>query len=172
MKRSKSALLSKLGWGWAVSVWAISLLASGCFYHSTQIELAPSADGFTEAGKLSESEIDRATKIVADVVSERGLLPSSSDAERLSREEDEWKEFVLASYWTGTAAATDNRVVVSILLDKETGRFRVLIRDLDSAGASDFTTSLEGSLTAALSEAFPSKTIHVERKTVGPALGP
>jgi hypothetical protein len=155
-----------------MSVCAISLLVSGCFYYSTQIELAVSADASSETSKLSESEIDRATKIVADVVSARGLQPSSSDAERLSRTEDEWKEFVLASYWTGTAAATENRVVVSVLLDKETGRFRVLIRDLDSAGASDFTNSLEASLADALSEAFPSKTIHVERKTVGPALGP
>jgi hypothetical protein len=170
MRKSRSTLLSTLGL--AIWVSASSLLVSGCFYHSTQIELTPSADASAEASKLSESEIEQATKIVADVVSERGLLPSSSDAERLSRTEDEWKEFVLASYWTGTAAATDNRVVVSVLLDKETARFRVLIRDLDSANASDFTTSLEESLTAALSEAFPSKTVLVERKTVGPALGP
>ena len=147
----------------------MALLFSGCFYHSTLIELAPSPD---TAAELTRPEIDRATQIVAGIMSERGLLPSSSGVEDLSRTEDEWEEFILAAYWTGTEAATDNRVVVSVLLHKETGRYRVLIRDLDSAGGSDFTNALEKSLTDAFSEAFPSKSIQVERKTVGPALGP
>lgn len=55
---------------------------------------------------------------------------------------------------------------------KQTGRYGVLVRDLDSLGSSDFTASLERSLTAALSTAFPSRSIRIERETAGPALGP
>ena len=102
----------------------------------------------------------------------RGFLPSSSNVERLSRTEDEWREFILATYWTSEKAATDNRVIVSVRLDKKTRQYRIVIRDLDSATESDFVTALDGELTAALSKAFPSKTIQVERKTAGAALGP
>ncbi len=153
----------------------LTLGTSGCFYHSTLIELAASTNAATEsgeAGRLSDAEVDRASEIVAVVVSEHGLTPSTSDVEHLSRTEDEWSQFVLAAYWTGEDAATDNRVVVSVKRDKQTGRFSILIRDLDSASTSDFTDSLERALTTALSEAFPSRTFRVDRKTVGPALGP
>lgn len=146
-------------------------LACGCFYHSAQIELAPSSDAPAE---LSSSEVARATEIVAKIVSDRGLVadPRSPEIERLSREEDEWESHVIAVYSAGSEAATENRVVVSVLVDKETGRYRLLLRDLDSPRSTDFTDSLERALTQALSAAFPSRNVRVEKETVGPALGP
>jgi hypothetical protein len=153
------------------SVLLLLTLACGCFYHSAQIELTPSSDAPVE---LTSSEAARATEIVARVVSERGLVADSRspEIERLSREEDEWKDYILAVYVAGSEAETDNRVVVSVLVNKETGRYSVLVRDLDSPASTGFTDSLERSLTEALSAAFPSRNARVERETVGPALGP
>ncbi len=146
-------------------------LACGCFSYSAQIELAPSPDAPAE---LTSLEVARATKIVARIVAAQGFIPDPRlrDIERSSREDAEWKEYVLALYSAGAEALTDNRVAVWVLVHKQTGRYSVLVRDLDSLGSSDFTASLERSLTEALSTAFPSRSIRIERETAGPALGP
>ena len=148
-----------------------SILFVGCFYHSARIEVGPSSNAPTE---LSESEIARATKIVAGIMTEQGFVraPRSYEIERLSREEGEWTNYVLAVYSAGPNTAMTDRVVVSVLVRKETGRYLVLVRDFDSAAATAFTTSLEQSLMRALSSEFSSRNIRIERQTVGPALGP
>ena len=150
----------------------LPLLASGCFYHSARIELAPSSD---EPAALTEAEVARATEIVARTVTARGLVvdPQAVEIKRLSREEAEWDHYILAAYSAGPDAATGNEgVVVSVLQDKKTGRYSVVVRDLAYPFSTDFTTSLEQSLTEALTTAFPSRSIRVGRETVGPALGP
>jgi len=152
----------------ATPILLLSMLL-GCFYHSARIELTPTQG---TSAHLSAAEIDRATEIVAEVVASRGFVRSSSGVERLSREENEWDEFILVAYWAGPESSTKNRVVVSVLLDKESGLFSVLVRDLDSPASSNFTNSLVQSLEQTLKTKFPSHKIRVERSTVGPAFGP
>jgi hypothetical protein len=143
----------------------------GCFTYSAQIELAPSSEAPAE---LTNLEVARVIEIVSKIVSERGLAPDPRlpEIERSSREDAEWDERVLALYSVGREASTDDRVRVSVLVHKGTDRCSVLLRDLDSIDSTDFTDALERSLTEALSAAFPSRSIRVERETVGPSLGP
>lgn len=148
------------------------LLASGCFYHSARIELAPSSE---EPAGFTAAEAGRAMEIVRRTVTARGFVVDSQavDVERLSREEEEWEYYVLAAYSAGPdAAAGTEDVVVSVLQDKKTGRYSVVVRDLGYPFGTASTTSLEQSLKQALTKAFPSRSIRVERETVGPALGP
>jgi hypothetical protein len=149
----------------------VATFACGCFYYSAQIDVAPSASASAE---LNESEIVQASTIVARIVTERGLVPDPQlpEIQRSSREESEWKDRVLALYWAGSEAATDDRVIVAVRVNKKTGRYRVVVRDLDSVRGNDFTASLVRSLRESLASAFPARDIRVESGTVGPALGP
>ena len=143
----------------------------GCFTYSAQIELAPSSEAPAE---LTNLEVARVIEIVSKIVSERGLVPDPHlpETQRSSREDVEWQEYVSASFYASSDASTNNRVWVSVLVNKKSGRCSVLLRDLDSVDSTDFTDALERSLTEALSAAFPSRSIRVERETVGPSLGP
>lgn len=147
------------------------LLLCGCFSYSTQLTLEPLSAAHI---RLNREDVARANEIVARTASEWGLVPDPRlpEIERSSREDAGWNEYVLALYTAGSKAATGNRVLLWVLMNKETGSYSVLVRDLDSLGSTKFTAGLEASLTQALSAAFSSRRIRVERTTVGPALGP
>lgn len=63
-------------------------------------------------------------------------------------------------------------VIVTVGLHKRTEQVTVLIRDLDASSPTEFTSSLEEAITAALAARFSAKSIDVGRGAVGPELGP
>jgi len=156
---------------WALTILLSSSVLGGCFSYSSQFTLVPLPGA---QAKLAREDVIRASEIVAETASKWGLIPDPrwSEIARNSRQDAEWKENVLAIYAAGSEAATNNRVLLWVLIDKNTGQYSVAVRDLDSLGSTKFTADLESSLTHALSTAFPSRRIQVERATVGPALGP
>ena len=64
------------------------------------------------------------------------------------------------------------RVIVTVGLHKRTEQVTVLIRNLDTSSPTEFTSSLEEAITAALAARFSAKSIDVGRGAVGPELGP
>ena len=154
-------------------LWAVflSVSLSGCFYHTVEIGVAPTS---AEQAPLSQAEVSQTMKIVDEIAGRRGLdvNPDIEILRRESREEDIWSHVVHSSYRPGSSAETDHRVVLSLQQSKTTGELRILIRDLDSPASTEFTSSLKESIELALTEAFPSRSILVAQKAVGPALSP
>lgn len=94
-----------------------------------------------EPRELAEREVAEAVTVVETVAKKYDLVvdPEGPEIMRLSQEEDEWDDRIVAVYLTGSDAATDHRVVVTVMTHKKSRRFRVLARDLDSLVSTDFT---------------------------------
>ena len=63
MRRSRISFRSMTGA--ALSALAMSLLMSGCFDHTTQIELVDPESTTTGVSSLTEAEVERADRVVA-----------------------------------------------------------------------------------------------------------
>jgi hypothetical protein len=139
---------------------------SGCVY-GARIYVESSS---TAGPELTEQDVDRAVAVVGRIAAESGLIPDPRLDEFEQSREAETR--TVGQWVLGPSSATWKRVAVYAQVDNETDRFSVLVRDLDSARSTDFTRALETRLSQALTEAFPSSKIEVERSTIGPIFGP
>lgn len=139
---------------------------TSCFFYTARVHVMTSS-GF------SSDELRKATRVVGETVAQFGLVtdPYQEADKRISREPKD-KQLVVAVYSAGTNAETWHRVAVYVEVNKGTGEFSVLMRDLDSVRGTQLTDSLERAVARSLREAFPAHEIEVRRDTVGPAFGP
>ena len=147
-----------------------SVLVAGCVSYATRIQVSDSRSG---EARLSDAEIAQVTSAVADVATRFGLRsnPRLPELARTSEESEEYAHLVVADFVADRDGRTHGRVILTVGKEKKTGRFTVLIRDLDSFRSTAFTSSLEKEIVQALERQHPGA-VEVERGAVGPDLGP
>jgi hypothetical protein len=143
----------------------------GCFAHEAYISVKPSSAITTE---LTDVEVKEATTITERTAAKFGMVPNPRLAklQRNFRESKESPYLLITRYDAGPDAETRDRVLVFALVDKKTRRFIVLIENLDSMRATNFDVDLERAIAQSLKRRFPSRSVEVERKTVGPLIAP
>ena len=140
-----------------------------CFSYSVTLRLPAVSRASVEADASKQEEV---IALVGAVAREFGFVsnPRFDEIRHSSEVGDEYDHRLVADYVQ--PASSSDRIIISVGLEKTTGDQTVLIRDLDSTGPTEKTQSIEDSLVRALSPRFPEGVIAIDRRTVGPDLGP
>jgi hypothetical protein len=144
---------------------------AGCVSYAARISvLSPDET----PSQWTPEETARAVEIVQKSVVALGFEsdPGLPKIRERSARGEEYEYRVIAQFIRGGQFASREWVEVSALSYKDGGRFVVLIRDFNSAKATDLTRALEEALAEALISQFPSRKVETQRQTLGPALGP
>jgi hypothetical protein len=147
-------------------------LLNGCFLHTSMLTLIP--DQPMSSG-LSDSEKAAALAAVGEVAQHFQLVPNPNlqFLQEHSEREDYYDYKILADYTrAGDQETQGSRIVLSVGIRKDTGRFAVLITDLDRSGETVFTRELEETLVTTLKARLPTYRVDVHRKRLGPLLPP
>lgn len=144
-----------------------TLIFAGCYFYTAQIQMDASN------GTATGEDVQNALALLRQALARHGFAEHPRSAEiRRGSESPESAYRVLDVYSLAEDGATWHRVAVYAEVHRQTGRFRVLIRDLDSRRQTQFTATVEQNVTDELKKAFPGRQIKVKRETVGPAFGP
>lgn len=141
----------------------IFLSLSSCSY-AVRMQVPSSSAGI----EVSPSDSDRVLEIAAQVARQYGLeeVRHQQYLESLSRQAQEplYASRELARFVRGRDEQTEgSRVLLVVSLEKASKGVTLLVRDWDSLGPTQFTTSLIDALVGSLRAAFPSSRIDVER---------
>ncbi len=147
----------------------LSALTSACFAHRAIIFVDPAGD----SGNLSSPErIQLAVGAVERSSEAMGLVPDTR-MEYVgpdSRNSPEIRHIVIGLF--KTAPDSDEWIEVRLVVEKETGYLRVLVKRPNGPYESELSRAIESRVVRDLQEVFPSDKIHIESGIAGPSLGP
>jgi len=147
-------------------------LLSGCYLYTSKVSVIP--DGALSCS-LSESDQAAAIAVIGQVVQRFKFAPNPNieSLRKLSHERDTFAYWILADYSRDGDRETErSRIILTVGLQKDTGRFTVMITDMDKGRASNFTRELEQALVTAFEARFPTYHIEITRKREGPLIPP
>ncbi|MFQ5472142.1 MAG: hypothetical protein ACE5FA_04555 [Dehalococcoidia bacterium] len=84
----------------------------------------------------------------------------------------EWVESYDVAVYSYVGSNWQGRITLFLSLDKRDGHLVVAITNLDALGSSAFVDSLEHALATALTDAFPTKRVVIDRSRGVSPLGP
>jgi hypothetical protein len=156
------------------STCSISLLTllSGCFFYTSKVSVIP--DGALTCS-LSESDQAAAIAVISQVAQRFKLAPNPNieSLRKLSHERDTFAYWILADYSRDGDRETErSRIILTVGVQEDMGRFTVMITDMDKGSESSFTRELEHALVTAFGARFPTHHIEITRTREGPLIPP